>query len=299
MAWTLANLFVRGATQDQVRIGLRQVWVGAAARRADNSQLQEQPPPITITPPVDGWLAITGLRCFVIDLPWASQALSRASDSLVLSCELAGLAYRLRYTEYDKGARQDELLSPEVLWQQDDTSDYSGPMPFYEDVESLAYRRLAARGVPHRLIYLGISALGREAAERYPLGQAICATPDDFSVDDTLSIDAQGESTWAEAPILPNAVSRDWGLLLLEQRYLEGRPNARSIDHLLELEEAWRLRAQALQREEVHLAMTYYGGRYQTDLDRMLRKRGRMVVPTARPDRRSWWYFWRFFSRVR
>jgi hypothetical protein len=102
--------------------------------------------------------------------------------------------------------------------------------------------------------------------------------------------------------VLPTGTSQDFGLMLFDDRYVEGRPTLAAVDRLLAIEEEILARARRVEpKVEVTLTVTYHAGIHQGLLDEMLRRRGR---PTAAhldrgEGRPPWWQFWRHFGRMR
>jgi hypothetical protein len=300
MAWMTKTVFVKGASVEALADAIVTL-LGDEQLACEDRGLLGNPPPVRLSPAHDGWVAINGLSPWLADLLVASERLSLQADSAV-SFELIGNSLRLRCGQYIRGERRHLLASPEALpWGSLD--EHGGPMPRYDDVEDKAFRTLRALGIPAALLGIDLAPLG--AAATTVLGQGLELIPRGESNDDAApqqfdkaAIEISGCSLAGDAPpALPREASRDFGVSLFDDRYVEGRPTGEAVDRLLEIEEQWEARARrAVDEPEVSLTITYHGGTYQEQLDELLRARGRYVPPTLRPTTPPWWAFWKYFG---
>lgn len=298
MAWMTKTVFVKGASVEALASDVTRLLRDGALTR-DGGGLLGHPPPVRLSPARDGWVAVNGLGAWLADLLTASERLSQQADSAV-SCELIGNSLRLRCGQYVKGERRHLLASPESLpWEA--LAEHAGPMPRYDDVEEKAFRTLRALGIPAALLGVDLAPLGAAPAE--PLGEGLELVaqgdeeqpPEDF---EARPIEVRGAPLDDDdPPTLPREASRDFGVSLFDDRYVEGRPNSEAVERLLEIEERWEARARrAVGEPEVSLTITYFGGTYQEQLDDLLRDRGHYVPPTLRPTTPPWWAFWKYFG---
>lgn len=299
MAWMASNLYLR--TEDHTAaVDSLAALLALEDRRADQSGVLDPPPPLLVSPPLGGWLAITGGRGWFGELGWAAAELSRrAGGALAVSAELIGNSYAYRLSEHEHGAERVRVCKP-------DDGAFSGAprdrteMIRYCDAEREVYEQLIRLGVPPPLAAIGTSPLGHGAASEL-LGEGTSLAPAADGIErsplEVRVVPFKGE----DPPVIPCAMGTDFGVMLFEDRYVEGRPNSAALDRLLEIEEEILARARrARPGSELTLTVTYHGGIHQGTLDEMLRQRGR---PTAahveRGDRIPWWQFWRHFGRMR
>jgi len=294
MAWMAAHLFVR--CDDSARVGRAvEALLADAAHRADLGGIADPPGAVALCPPVEGWVAVTGAGAWLDDLLWAARELSSRCGSLALSCEVFGNCYRARLAEHQDGATGQLLCTPEALWA---TTVEPAQMPLYDDVEQLAFRWLGERSVPPALAAVGTLPLGSGASRQAGQGTRLLPTPEGierggFELElPTFSGD--------DAPVLPARMGEDIGLVIFEDRYVEGDPGGASVDRLIAIEEEFGARARrARGGVEVSVTFTYYAGTRQDKLDALLRARDRPTLPSEQRYRPPWWAFWRHFGRMR
>ncbi len=298
MAWMTKTVFVKGASVEALA-GEVGGLLGDAAIARDNDGVLGHPAPVRLSPACDGWVAINGLSAWLDDLLAACERLSRQADSAV-SLELLGNSLRLRCGQYVKGEQRHLLASPESLpWEV--LAEHAGPMPRYDDVEEKAFRTLRALGIPGALLGIDLAPLGAAPPETIGEGLALVPQGDDERPPEGFEntpIEVRAVPlAGADPPALPREASRDFGVSLFDDRYVEGKPDGEAVDRLLEVEERWEARARrAVDEPEVSLTVTYHGGTWQEPLDALLRTRGRYVPPTLRPTTPPWWAFWRYFG---
>jgi hypothetical protein len=307
MAWMASWILVEGASEDALIAALGQL-ANDAEQQADCHGLEGAPTPITVTPEVDGWRAILGLRGYIADLSWAAARLSEVATR-ALSLELIGNSLLLRMTEQREGQQQSTVQSPNLPWNAITTHD--GPMPLYGDVEQRAYVTLRALGVPQLLIATGFSPVG---STQKSLGEGALLQLSHEEAEGTLERDtvksgprprvvglelSAGAVAADVAPVLPREVGYDFGLLLVDERYVEGKPHGAAVDRLISLEQALLERAKAAcpDQPQIDVSITYHAGSHQLLLDEMLRARGRHVAPTVERHSIPWWQFWRHFGK--
>jgi hypothetical protein len=311
MAWMAAHIFIESsemsAAQQDLRAPLSEL-LADPARRADPEGLIEPPGPVQISAPLDGWIAVTGVRAWLADLPAAAEHLSRAlGAAAVVSFELVGNCYRLRIGQFASGERKALLQTPEGDWS---CEEEPAVMPLYEDCEQQAYDTLTKLGIPPALVAMGTAPFNATSGEPATMeAPALTLTPGPAGGEaevgeQPLSLPLlEGD----DAPVLPNGLSQDFGIALFEERYIEGAAEDETLARLLAIEQAMLERAQrsALahggkdEEERVSLTVTYLGGKYQARLDRLLQAEGHHTPPATMRERPPWWAFWRYLGKVR
>lgn len=310
MAWMAATVFLKNPERDPLASQL-EAMLDAPERARDRDGIDDVPHPVQISPLTQGWVAINGLLGWLADLPATALELSKSAESAV-SCELYGNSLRLRLGQFVAGERRHLLASPATLeWSS--LQEHRGPMPVFDDVEEKAFKTLRALGIPSALLGIGLAPLGAEERIALEGGCELVrkAAPKDASdATDARGASASASGVWEQRPVtlssavltsappvLPRESSRDFGISLVDERYVEGRPNAAAVTRLLELEESWAVRArQACGVEALNVTLTYLGGTYQEELDDLLRQRGRQVIPSPRRTTPPWWAFWKYFG---
>ncbi|MFH1131054.1 MAG: hypothetical protein V1754_06945 [Pseudomonadota bacterium] len=294
MAWVVSNLFVRCSDQrtvvEELRGLLRQTDHQTAAQG-----ILEAPPPIVVTPAVENWTCIVGTSSWFDNIQWVANHFSKTCNDLSISCELVGCAYCLRYAEYNSGRKNHLLLTPNESWASD--SELKGSMPMYEDVEQIAYNSLQKIGISPVLITLGTSPFGHSAKLNVSLGKAMHLLPQGKEIKTTeFELNATNYES-EDAPVLPREFSEEPCLMLLDSRYVEGKPNRKKMERLLQLEEKWVERAQrACPDRKVTATVTYHAGRYQPELDTLLSNNNKYVLKSEREPTVPWWQFWHRFG---
>lgn len=285
MAWVIRNLFFEGKVEDTtLKEGLRRL-IGDNRGGA----------PLTISPAFEGWRTISGAGGWIDDLPAAAKELASSLHIRVLSCELVAHSYLLRIGEHGADGAQKLLQSPNLPWGA--ATPHRGEMPLYEDVEQRAHSTLVGMGVPRELLLIGVPALGACDERVIGAGTQLLANEEGELEERSCELSAPQLVSADDAPVVPRERDAGFGLTLADDRYVEGRPTARAVDRLIELEEALLERAKICAPEQsVHLTVTYHGGSHQQQLDALLRARDRFVPPSPRPPATPWWQFWRHFG---
>lgn len=296
MAWMACNLFVCCEEHDRVVNAVARL-LQDAEHRADQAGLLDPPGPVLVSPALDGWVAVTGARGWLDDLVWAAGQLAEACDAAALSCEILGNSCRLRLSAHAPGQEVDTLQTPQHGWDLD-TSEPDA-MPLYEDAEALAFRRLIEAGVPHPLVTIGARPQGYGTPTQ-ELGKAASLLPAEQDVEratqELCVVPFEGD----DPPVLPTETSADFGLMMFEDRYLDGPPGDEAVDRLLEIERQLLARAKrAKPRADVTVTVTYHVGVHQDRMDLLLRTRNRHTLPADQLMRPPWWQFWRYFGRAR
>jgi hypothetical protein len=299
MAWMSSHLFVRSADHTAVTEAVACV-LARPEHHASHEGLLDPPGPIVVSPALDGWIAICGARAWIDDLVWAARQLSTACDTLAVSCEILGNSYRLRLSEQERGIERTLKRTPPTGWL-DQEEPAPGEMPIHEDVELDAYHALRERQIPAPLITLGTAPLGYGAERMRDLGEGTRLCPGSEGIAREQAAVRAADFAGDDPPVVPGEVSQDFGLMLFESRYVEGKASDGSVDRLVQIEEELLARAKRARPEaNVSLTITYYGGLDQDRLDDLLRARGRPTAAYAeRGDRARWWEFWRYFGRLR
>lgn len=298
MAWMASNIYLR-TKAPQVVVQTLVELLASPVHSADPEGLLDAPPPLVVSPEHEGWIAVTGARAFFDDLPWLAAELSRRCQARALSCELIGNSYAMRFSSFEAGERLEGQHTPRAAWRGDMSE--LAEMPLYEDAERLAFEALRAAGVPLPLATIATCPLSVPARRVISLGEGTSLRrPGPQPVSETVEVRAP-ETSGEDPPVLPTGTSHDFGLMLFEDRYVEGRPSAASVDRLLAIEEEILARARrACPGAQVSLTVTYHAGAHQDLLDGELQARGR---PTAahleRGERVPWWQFWRYLGRLR
>ena len=298
MAWMAGNIYL-GTGDATAAVKAAESLLASPVHAADPEGLLDAPAPLVVSPAHEGWIAITGARGFFDELPWVAAELSRACGVRAVSCELIGNSYALRLCRYEAGESRKEQRTPEAGWA-GGTAELA-EMPTYDDAEKLALQGLRESGVPTALAVLGTCPLAQPARRMISLGEGTSlrrpgAGPTAQPVE-VRTPELPGD----DPPVLPTGQSQDFGLMLFEDRYVEGRPTLAAVDRLLAIEEEILARARRAcpEAQQVSLTVTYHAGAHQDLLDGELRARGR---PTAahleRGDRVPWWQFWRHFGRL-
>jgi hypothetical protein len=208
-------------------------------------------------------------------------------------------SYRLRCSEQRDGQQRSVLQMPQEGWGPEGAD--PAQMPLYEDVEARAHEFLTGHGVPLPLVAIGAAPLGCPEDRTLPLGQACWLAPGEAGVERRDGELAVAHFDSQHPPVLPTHVSSDFGLMLFEERYVEGPPGEAQVERLLQIEEALLARAkQARPDADVSLTVSYHAGVHQERMDALLRARQRHTLPREhRMERPPWWQFWRYFGRVR
>jgi hypothetical protein len=240
MAWMASNIYLHTADPQVVGQALAEL-LASPAHAADPEGLLDAPPPLVVSPEHEGWIAVTGARAFFDDLPWLAAELSRRCRTPALSCELIGNSYALRLSSFEEGEPRDRQHTPRAAWT-DSTAELA-EMPLYEDAERLAFEALCAAGIPLPLAVLGTCPLSVPARRVISLGEGTSLRrPGPHPVSQTVEVRAP-EIAGQDPPVLPSGTSHDFGLMLFEDRYVEGRPSLASVDRLLAIEEEILARA--------------------------------------------------------
>jgi len=299
MAWMASNLFLK-SEDPGAAVEALVALLGRLDERADQSGVLDPPPPLLVAPPLDGWIAITGGRGWFRDLSWAARELSkRMGGAPGVSVEIIGNSYAYRISEHERGDARPQVCKPDEGAFAGEPRDQA-EMARYCDAEREAYEHLRRLGVPASLCVIGTAPLGHATTSEV-LGEGTRVEPVEGGVERSGVEVRVAPFTGDDPPVIPCATGTDFGLMLFEDRYVEGRPNSAALDRLLEIEEEILARAKrARPGSELTLTVTYHGGIHQAILDEMLRKRGR---PTAahveRGERIPWWQFWRHFGKMR
>lgn len=295
MAWIACHLFVQGVETDDLCEALLEYVrepapTGAAALVGD-------PPDITVTPALDGWVAISGLGPWRLDLPGAATAISGRCSARVISAELFGQAYRSRIGQYERGGARAIVRTPEHGWDDGEAS-YGGPMPLYQDVEQRAYTTLRTLGVPVPLIVLGTTPYGFAGAAQ-PLGEGFLIHPPRDAPRSQRAVILAPDYAGEDCPVISLGAQDELNAAQFEHRYVEGVPTDGAVDRLIAIEGALEQRMRrAAPGAPTNLTITYHGGVYQQELDLLLRARGRHVPPNVRGSTPPWWQFWRHFGTL-
>lgn len=293
MAWMAANIYVRCDSAEEVADALAAI-LSEAEHQADLEGIEDPPGPLVVCPPLEGWVAVTGAGGWVDDLGWAAQRISAACATTAASGEIFGNCYRLRLAVHSEGQEQRSLRSPET------EPDDDGPMPRYDDVEQLLYTALHELGVPPALV-----AVGTRPFEDRPLLEAcpgITLLPGSDGVErGELQVQLPDVAAGDDAPVLPTRIGQDFGLMIFEDRYIEGVPNEAALTRLFELEQRYTERARRAYTGEAELSatFTYYAGPNQERLDVLLHSHDRHTLPAENRFRPPWWAFWRYFGKWR
>ena len=298
MAWMASDIFVKHPEQAAVAGAVETLLLDGEHRR-DQEGILDPFAPVVVSPQVDGWVAIIRLGPWLSDVPRAARTLARELSCVTASLEMIGNSYRMRYTECRGDEQVQQRRTPEHGWQGE--IDEPARMPMYEDAEALGFAALVERGVPVPLITLGLAPLGAaEPPEQEPLQAITLAAQGDTVRREQLALAAAtlpGEAP----PVLPTKITRDFGELLFEERYVEGAPTPEALDRLLAMEETLLDRAKrAAPDKDVTLNVTYHAGAHQPRLNALLQGRDRLNLSKDQRLRRApWWNFWQFFGKVK
>jgi len=300
MAWMASNLFVKCTDISRVTAALEEL-LRLEGHRADQEGILDPPGPVVVSPAYEGWVAVTGVRAWVDDLVWTADRLSTACGETTLSFEIIGNCYRLRHSEQRAGQEQHIRRTPDYGWDLDNDSDKPDTMPRYEDAEKAAWEFLMQSGVPAPLATIGTLPLGHEPAAMLSLGAGTALSPDNHgrvSKEPREVCVVPYDS--GDPPSLPTNISRDFGLMLFEERYLDGAPDDGIVDHLLAIEGDLLERARrALPGvQDLTLTVAYNASIHQDLLDGLLRARNRSTLSSEhRLSGPRWWQFWRHLGR--
>jgi len=293
MAWMAKHLFVRCDDIARVESALTELLRGAE-HLASLEDFDDPPAPVVVCPPHEGWVAVTGAGAWLDDLPWAAERLSAACAAVAASCEVFGNCYRMQLAVFDAGKEQRRRRSPEK------EGDDHGPMPIYEDVEQLAWSALRELGIPAALIAVGTHPHGcRDHDTGAGAGVTLRRRDEEIERGELPVTLPHGADS---PPVLPTRTSQDFGLMIFEDRYLEGLPGEAALARLLELEQRFTERARAAHdasRGQISTTFTYYAGPHQERLDGMLRAHDHHTLPVEQRVRPPWWAFWRYFGKLR
>jgi hypothetical protein len=295
LAWVACHLFVHAEDPRDVYDGLLEI-LRPPPHADEASPGGDDPSPLTITPAIDGWVAVTGISHWVQDVEHAARRLSAACTTHVISVELYAQVFRLRIAEHRSGQSGSSVRTPDHGWAEDRAATYHGPMPLYEDVEQRAYRTLRGLGLPALSITLGTRPYGA-APQSHPIGDGrLVRGPRPSLHSESVSLVA-APPPCDEAPVIAQRAAGQLGGSLFDVRYVEGVPSAAAVERLIALESAVEARARrADPAGRVNLTVTYHAGIHQQRLDELLRERGRHVPPSARRATAPWWQFWRYFG---
>lgn len=285
MAWVMRNLFIEDAPKGEaVMTSLRELIAEEGGAT-----------PLTVSPSLDGWRAVSGAGGWIDDLPAAAEAMAQSLDRRVLSAELVAHSYLLRIGEHRRDGAQKLLQSPDLPWGA--AEPHRGEMPLYEDVEQRALTTLVGMGVPQHLVLAGVHALGAQGQKTLGEASQLLRSEEGAIEERSCPLSAPELPQKGDAPVVPRERDAGFGLSLGDDRYLEGRPSGRAVDRLIELEEALLARAKTCVPDtEIHLTLIYHAGSFQAELDGLLRARDRFVPPSPRPPTTPWWQFWRHFG---
>jgi hypothetical protein len=292
MAWMAAHLFVRCPETEAVARALGELLEGEE-HRADLEGFDDLPGALVICPAHEGWVAVTGAGAWFDDLPWVAERLSTACDGLAVSSELFSNCCSLRLVRFDRGQQERLLRTPDA--------DQRG-MPLYDDVEQIAFAALREAGIPPALIAVGTRPFGVEGDVELGAGKTLLRGADGLELGELEVRLPALPADHGDAPVVPTQLSRDFGLMLFEDRYVEGEPGEESLKRLFELEEAYGARARRLAAEpdKVSLTFSYHAGPHQERLNQLLSAHDRHTVASVTSGERvPWWQFWRYFGRLR
>lgn len=298
MAWMASNIFVKHAEQEAV-VSAMEALLQTGEHQRDQEGILDPFAPVAVSPLVDGWVAVIRLGPWLSDVPWAARTLARELSCFSASLEMIGNSYRMRYTEHRGDEQVQQRCTPEHGWQGE--TDEPAKMPHYEDAEALGFTALVELGVPLSLITLGLTPLGHaDPSEQEPWQAISLALEGDAVTRGQLAL-AAAAPPGEDPPVLPTKITRDFGEMLFEERYVEGAPTTEALDRLLALEEDLRGRAQrAAPGKDVTLTVTYHAGAHQPRLNALLQSRDRLNLSQDQRLRRApWWNFWQFFGKVK
>lgn len=304
MAWMASNIYVKHAHQKEVAQVVESLLVNDDYRR-DQEGILDPFAPAVVSPVQGGWVAAVRLGPWISDLPGAAGALAAKLSCQVVCLEMIGNSYRMRLTQFQGGEQTDQQRTPEHGWQ-GETED-PARMPLYEDAEARAFSMLTELRVPAPLITFGLTPFGpveapgaEDAPEDHAEPSLSLAPEGDTVRCETLELPATpppGE----DPPVLPTRITRDFGELLFEERYVDGAPCEEALNRLLSMEEDLLARARrAAPGQEVTLTVTYQAGVHQPRLNALLQGRDRLNLSKDQRLRRApWWNFWQFFGKVK
>lgn len=298
MAWMTANIYVRTDDPDGVAASVERL-LEAGELCTDRDGILDAPQPVVVSPAYQGWVAVLRAREWLSPLPEVAARLSAEGDTEVVSAEVVGNSYRARLCRVVAGEETARTTAPEGGFSDDplDQPDLQ-TMPLYDDVELQAFDFLRKSGVPAPLSLLGAAPLGYPSRGDLPLGEGVTlsAGPGGTVTRGTVEVTAVDYRS-DDPPSVPTHVSRDFGLMLMEERYVEGAPTEKSLDRLLDIEKELLQRAiRAAPGERVSLTVTYNAPLHQDRLDAMLRARDRHTLAREMSSAPPWWQFWRHFG---
>lgn len=296
MAWMASNIYVKHEEQEAVARAV-EVVLGSDEHRRDQEGILDPFAPALVSPRVDGWVAVIRLGPWLSDLPLAVARLARELSCVAAGLEMIGNSYRMRYTEFRGEDQVAQRRTPEHGWQ----GELEEPerMPMYEDAEAQGFSALLELGVPAALITLGLTPLGYDDPPELD-GALTLAPGGDAVTRQEVSVAAAAMGV-DDPPVLPTRITRDFGELLFEERYVEGAPTEEALNRLIEIEEVLLARARrAAPDKEVTLTVSYHAAAHQERLNTLLQGRDRLnLTKDQRLRRAPWWNFWRFFGRMK
>lgn len=298
MAWMASNIYIEHDDDGQVADAIERLLCRGEGLR-DREGILDAPRPILVTPPLGGWVAVARLGPWLEDVPLAAAALAADTGAHAVSLEMIGNSYRMRLCEYRGDESVGEERTPEHGWNGE--LDEPPQMPLYEDAEARAYGALVELGVPRTLITVGAAPLGHDEVPAEELGDAVRLTLDDGQVRQERGPLSAAPFSGDAPPVLPTNITRDFGEMLFEERYVEGDPAPEALVRLLEIEDTLAERARrAAPRKDVSLTVTYYAAAHQEKLNALLHRRDRLNLTKDQHLKRSpWWTFWRFFGKFK
>jgi len=294
MAWMSASIYLRNNDITEVAAGLERLLTQGTLA-SDREGILDAPAPMLVSPALEGWVAVLGAREWLSPLPEVAAQLSRTCHAETLCAEVVGNSYRARLCRAEAGKEKERITLPEGGFF-DDPLEQPEPshMPLYDDAEHRAFVYLREQGVPAPLVLLGTAPLGHPPRDHRPVGEGIA-----LEVTARQGVRHQAREMTGphylgdDPPSLPTHVSRDFGLMLLEERYVEGAPSEEALERLLCIEGALLDRAaRAAPHERVSLTVTYRSPLHQQQLDAMLRRRHHHTLPREDRMRPPWWQFW-------
>ena len=296
MAWMASNIFLCSEDHDAAVEAVQQL-LKQPEQLADHEGLLDPPGPVVVSPAHEGWMAVIGVRAWFDDPVRVAGGLSAACEALAVSCEIIGNSYRLCLSEHAPGKEPRVLRTPEHGWDRDQAE--PAHMPLYEDTELQAFERLRELHVPAPLVTIGTQPLGypRPTME---LGQGTALRPGDHGVRRSPRPVKTVEFTGDDPPVLPTEITRDFGLMLFEERYVEGQPSDEAVDRLIEIEKVMLTRGERAQpNKDVSLTVSYHASIHQDRMDQLLRVRDRHTLPADQLMQPPWWQFWRHLGKFR
>lgn len=286
MAWMNSSLFIKDLKMEAISSILVEFLKSSVPSEIDRND-------IYIYSDCPQWAVVTGLNSSALDIEVLVKTLLKHTNS-VLSLELIGNSLKLRIKHFRKNKNEQHVVSPSGI-NFDDIYEYQGKMPLYEDVEEKAFQTLKALGVPPILLGLNIESKYTKSKQRKLGGIKINGS--NLSQLEPIKIDS---SDLEYPPLVVRELASGFGTTIEDDRYIEGLPTKKTIDRLIEIEESLKIRAATIleiEREAIQLNIHYHAGRYQDEVDTLLRAKDRFVPLTTRPPRAPWWAFWRYFGK--